>query len=148
MLFHSTSTCTVLIGLLIKDWTTFASPVASRTLIGVFLNFKGELCFSSSLNTNGEKSDKILSICKALNADTYLSGPAGIDYLNLNDYKDSKIEVRFQNYNHNAYPQQNRLSSFIPRLSSLDYFLNVGLYQVAQNNILKNSEWIKYDNYK
>jgi hypothetical protein len=46
------------------------------------LNIKTEIIFSSNLKIYEKGSDRILKICKELNADTYISGIGGKAYLN------------------------------------------------------------------
>lgn len=51
-------------------------------------------------------SDLVLSICKTLNADKYLSGQSGPDYLTMNEFTEAGIEVVVNK------PQLSKLSSF------------------------------------
>lgn len=45
--------------------------------------------------TNFTSSERLLDICKTHKATTYLSGPSGKKYLNLNLFKDQNIQVEF-----------------------------------------------------
>ena len=83
---------------------------------------------ASDLKVEGLKSDLILNICKATNATTYIAGPSGRDYLDLDSFKVSNIVVKFNDYNHPAYPQK-RTESFVSHLSSLDLFMNCGFIE-------------------
>jgi hypothetical protein len=43
--------------------------------------------------TEKKQSERLLDICKKFNATTYLSGPSGRNYLDLNLFKEENIEV-------------------------------------------------------
>lgn len=88
------------------------------------LGIEIEMRRASNYNFKGQKSDLILDICKQLNADTYISGAFGRDYLNLNDFKDAGIEVIFQSYQHPTYKQA--YEGFEPYMSILDLLMNYG----------------------
>jgi len=50
------------------------------------------LSFESALNVQGSGTDRLVNICKALGADTYLSGPSGRDYLDESKFGNIKVE--------------------------------------------------------
>jgi hypothetical protein len=84
-----------------------------------------KLILSSNLNDiEGLKSDLVLSICKNQNADLYISGSQGKDYLELNKFKNAGIEVYFQEYKHPEYNQ--KYGDFLPYMSILDVLFNEG----------------------
>ena len=97
---------------------------------------------SNELSVNGLKSDLILDICKACDADVYIAGPSGRDYLNMNSFEQEGIKVVFNDYHHPCYPQR-RSEEFISHLSSLDLFMNVGFSQ-AKRIIMEGNEAV-YD---
>lgn len=97
------------------------------TLIKYFaekLGIKTELIKSSELNCTGEKSQKLLNICKKLNADIYLSGKFGKNYLDEKLFKENNIKVIYQDFKHPIYPQL--YGEFIPELSVVDLLFNCG----------------------
>ena len=61
------------------------------------LKIETPMLYASSLNVVGEKSDLLLSICKEVNATTYLSGPSGKDYLEQEIFRCNNIKVDFFN---------------------------------------------------
>ena len=107
--------------------------------------FEGEIVYASDLGIDNKKSDRILSICNTLGAETYLSGVAGLGYLNLRDFKKACINVEFQEFSHDEYVQQHDNIGFIPRLSALDFFCNYGIHDSAREKILMSSRWVKYN---
>lgn len=65
-----------------------------------------------------------LTICKFLNADTYLSGSGGKSYLDSSKFVTANIKVKFQEFQHPIYSQQ--FEPFIPCMSSIDLLFNYG----------------------
>ncbi len=104
--------------------------------------YRGRVVLASQIDAPGTNWQHVLGICRALEADTYLSGIAGADYLNLAAFDDAGIRVLFQHYRHGEYPQQFPRVGFVPWLSALDLFMNVGIGEEARRLILSYSEWI------
>ena len=88
-----------------------------------FLDIHPKFVKASDLSIEGKKSDLVLSICKNLGADTYISGPSGADYMKLEDFEREGIAVTFQHFIHPVYPQLHT-EEFIPYLSTLDLLFN------------------------
>ena len=92
---------------------------------------KKEVIFSSELNGTGTKADLVLSICRALKADIYLSGRGATAYFQDKDYlnfKKAGIEIIFQEFVHPTYKQFNS-EEFISGLGCLDILFNCGVAQ-------------------
>lgn len=88
------------------------------------LGIKREIQLTSTLNVSGDKGDLILNICKALNAETYISGISGKEYLDLKLFHDASINVVFQEFHHPIYKQLHE--PFIPCMSVIDLLFNHG----------------------
>ena len=88
------------------------------------LKIETKIIRSSELKSEGIKSDLVLNICKSLNATTYLSGPLGRNYLDMDSFNDSGIKVTFHDYIHPIYPQV--YPGFEPYMTILDLLLNNG----------------------
>jgi len=86
------------------------------------LNCNKKLLRSSTLNTNGHKSDLLINLCKTLHATKYVSGTLGKNYLELNKFKEENIEVEFQEYEHPVYEQL--WGTFLPNMSIIDFLMN------------------------
>lgn len=80
------------------------------------------LVFASSLQSRGTKSELILDLARIAGATSYLSGPSGRDYLNIDAFKAEGIEVRFHNYTPPIYDG----IGYRPYLSTLDVLMNTG----------------------
>jgi len=82
------------------------------------LGLKGDCISAEMENGGGNASEDLAEISKELNADIYLSGSGGRDYLQLDVFKNKKIEVEFQRYNYPMYKQ--KFPGFLPYMCSLD----------------------------
>ena len=70
------------------------------------------------------KTERILAICKALGAITYLSGPAAKVYLDEDLLRRNGIVPEYKTYDYPEYPQLH--GRFDGNLSVLDLIANVG----------------------
>lgn len=81
---------------------------------------------SSDLPIAGAKSEMVLSLCKAVGADTYLAGMGGSrEYLDVEAFERAGIKVVFQQFEHPRYPQIPD-GGFASGLSVLDLLFNCG----------------------
>jgi len=88
------------------------------------LKINTKTLLSSELGLKEQGSDRILKICKELDADYYLSGISGSDYINKKKFEESNIKLEFQDFQH---PEYNQLSTpFVPNLSIIDLLFNEG----------------------
>ena len=114
--------------------------------IEIFTSFADKMGFapkyirSSTLNVEGSKSDLILDICRTLETDTYIAGPSGRDYLNMQSFTDAGIKVVFNDYHHPIYPQK-KVDEFIPYMSALDLFMNCG-FEEGKRIIIEGNEGV------
>ena len=79
---------------------------------------------SSQLQLREDPTDRLIDICKALKADTYLSGQDGIKYMDLERFQDNGIEVIIQDFQHPVYPQL--FDGFESNMSVVDLMFNCG----------------------
>lgn len=108
------------------------------------LDIHTEYIRSSELDIGGLKSDLILDICKCVNTDVYIAGPSGRDYLDLESFRDSGIDVVFNDYHHPEYPQR-KTEEFVSHLSALDLFMNVGFEQSKRIIMIGNENVYTFD---
>lgn len=128
-------------------WNDIGSILSQKWELLIDLNIKLIECFisglnlttktikSSELNIKKTGSEKLLEICRKLDATTYLSGELGKNYLNEQIFHDSKIQVIYEKFEHPTYRQLNK--TFIPNMSILDLLFNEGPNAIT---ILKNSK--------
>ena len=81
---------------------------------------------ASELAASGRKEELILSICGALGATTYLSGPGARAYQDPERFAARGIRLAYHAYRQPVYPQVNARAGFVPELSALDLVLNCG----------------------
>ena len=89
-----------------------------------FLSLDPIILKSSEMDLHGKGSDLISDICKKVNADTYISGIFGKEYLKLSDFNEAGIKVTFQEFHHPIYKQL--YEPFIPDMSIIDILFNHG----------------------
>jgi len=107
-----------------RDYTTLhqVNKGFLEFLVGS-LSLDTRILYLSELQAVGTKSELILSICKELNATTYLSGLGGNTYLQENDFNDAHIVIKYMESATPRYPQFQ--GNFINDLSILDMLFNV-----------------------
>ena len=104
--------------------------------LGIKVNFLN----SNDFKFQGKKSSLVLSMCKELDASTYIFGTLGKDYTDVEEFEKNNIGLIFQNYNHPKYSQLYR--EFISYMSVIDLLFNHGpksLEIILSNNISQKS---------
>lgn len=79
---------------------------------------------ASDYDLRDDPTDRLIDICRALNADTYLSGPHGTKYMKMERFEQSGIRVVVQEFQHPVYPQV--FGGFESNMSVLDLLFNCG----------------------
>ena len=87
-------------------------------------NIKAKVIRSSDLAVESKKSDLVLDLCLHFNADHYLSGILGKDYLDEYSFATNGIAVQYQDFQHPIYTQL--WGDFLPYMSIIDYWMNCG----------------------
>lgn len=83
-----------------------------------------ETILSSTMGIGTVSSQRLLDICKKLQATTYISGEMGKDYLDETIFDNNKIKVIYENFQHPVYNQIH--GEFIPNMSIIDLLFNEG----------------------
>jgi hypothetical protein len=91
-----------------------------------FMGIKTKIMKASAIQKQGEKSELILSICKQLNATTYLTGSGGLNYLDIQSFVNANINIELMEYKFLEYNQINNTTVFKTELSILDLVFNEG----------------------
>jgi hypothetical protein len=71
-----------------------------------------------------DPTGRLVALCRALGADTYLAGGHGTRYMEATRFTQAGIRVLHQTYTHPVYAQQH--GDFVPFLSGLDLLLMHG----------------------
>ena len=76
----------------------------------------------------GRKDDRLLSICRAVDAGTYLAAPGSAAYIEQEQesgaFAGSGVAIRYHNFVHPVYPQ--RQDGFVSHMSIVDLLMNCG----------------------
>ena len=84
------------------------------------LGLEQSVVLSSDLNVAGTATERLVNLCQAVEADTYLSGPGGRQYMELSLFDEAGITVQFQEFEPPVYEQLFPEAGFIPNLSVVD----------------------------
>ena len=80
--------------------------------------------YSSELGLESTGTDRLIDICRALGAETYVSGAGGANYQDEQAFKEAGIELAYSDFTVKEYPQI--WGGFVGKLSVLDYVFNCG----------------------
>ena len=111
---------------------THLSEINHRFLSAVLalLGIRTTVRWSSDYQLEGEKSERLLNICRQAGAQVYLSGPAARDYLDTALFRAEGIEVVWMDYS--GYPPYRQLhGDFKHGVSVLDLLFNEGANATA-----------------
>ncbi|MBN2600717.1 MAG: WbqC family protein [Candidatus Marinimicrobia bacterium] len=97
----------------ILEKLTICTPVIVASEIGELKN-----------NPDISPDDRLILITKLMQADTYLSGAGGHDYLKTDLFPKNNLQLKFQIFEHPEYQQLH--GDFISHLSALDLLFNEG----------------------
>lgn len=93
--------------------------------INEILGIKTEIIDSREFNLEEGKTERLVAICKELNATDYYSGPAAKGYMNEVLFKKENINVHYFDYS--EYPVYKQLNgAFTNGVSILDLLFNTG----------------------
>ena len=112
--------------LLDVDWTQLARlAVASAEWLAKAVGITTPARLASALPADGgDATGRLVDICKAVGADTYLAGGHGARYMDGARFREAGISVLYQHYEHPVYAQQH--GEFVPFLSGVDLLLTHG----------------------
>jgi hypothetical protein len=88
-------------------------------------------------DTQGDATARLVALCRAVGADTYLAGQNGALYMDIAQFAAAGITVETQQYEHPVYAQEH--GEFVPFLSALDLLLSHG--DEALGILSRGSTW-------
>lgn len=92
-----------------------------------WLGLRTPIVLASSLELEGQKTERIVNLCQRLGADVYYAGRGGsTTYLDVAMLERTGVAVEWQDFTHPIYPQRYPELGFVKNLAALDYFLNCG----------------------
>ncbi|MDC0893238.1 WbqC family protein [Pseudomonadales bacterium] len=101
----------------------------NTTMLKFFLEKLGitaKIITASDYSFVGKKSNLVLNMCQSLQAEKIIFGENGRDYVDTASFRESGIEVFFQNYSHPEYKQCFQKDGFLSHLSIIDLLFNEG----------------------
>ena len=104
------------------------------------LEVKTVIKYSSSFAISDNKDEMLLKLILANGEKQYISGQGGLNYMNLDKFKNYGIEVYLYDFYYSVYPQLWEKQGFIPNLSILDLvfnYLDHALQYIQENSSLK-----------
>ena len=79
---------------------------------------------SSTLNAEGQKTDRLIDVLGKVGATHYISGPSARRYIAAEKFKQAGITLEFMSYEYQPYPQLH--GAFEGAVSVLDLLFNCG----------------------
>jgi hypothetical protein len=93
--------------------------------ICALLRIETAFSWSSEYEAEGTKTDRLVSLCKAARATTYLSGPSAKEYMDEGLFEAAGIELEYMDYS--GYPEYPQLHPpFEHEVTILDLLFNTG----------------------
>jgi hypothetical protein len=108
-----------------REWTLLLDlNLATIAYLAEALGIRTKVVTASSLPVPAdmEATERLIAICQAVGATTYLSGVGGRGYLDLARFEETGIRVLFQAFQTRPYPQC--FGAFVPDLSIVDLMFN------------------------
>lgn len=108
-----------------QDWRKLIDlDMALVEMFRNYLEIHTPIVRSSELEVAGNKSTRLLALCKKVGADCYLTGDAARSYLEPELFQKEGVAVEWHGYQHPIYSQQ--YTGFTPYLSIVDLIFNLG----------------------
>jgi hypothetical protein len=99
---------------LARNWLRITVPIVRASSLG-------------SDGLSGQKTERILAMCRAVGARTYLTGRGGsVGYLDTDAFARAGVGLLWQRFHHPHYPQRYPGLGFSSHLGFLDLLLNCG----------------------
>lgn len=111
-----------------QDWKyLFDLDLETIKKVIEWLGLKIQIIKESELGITGKATERLINGCKAVGADTYISGSGlpGKKYMEEELFEKNNIKLVYNNYPHPTYPQH-MSPTFIPDLSIIDLLANAG----------------------
>ncbi|MBI4536534.1 MAG: WbqC family protein [candidate division NC10 bacterium] len=114
-----------LLGLIERPWSRLAElNCAVLDLLCRYLGITTPRILASTLIAHEEPTERLIDLCRAVGGSTYLAGQGGVNYMDLDRFRDSGLLMEVQAYRHPSYSQ--RYQPFVSHLSVVDLLFNCG----------------------
>ena len=124
-----------------QKWTKLAPlAVASASWLADAVGIRTPTRLASQIGaTAADPTDRLIEICRAVGATTYLAGVDAVEYMDTRRFAAAGIMVLRQQYEHPVYPQIH--GDFVPSLSGLDLLLMHGDH--ALGTLRRGDQWAR-----
>ncbi|MCE7996146.1 MAG: WbqC family protein [Roseivirga sp.] len=105
----------------------YLSEINYRFLSGIcdLLEIETEFRWSRDFDLSGDKNERLINICRDLNATDYITGPAARAYMDESLFEEVQINVDWMDYS--RYPEYSQINGpFVHAVSILDLIFNTG----------------------
>ncbi len=110
-----------------RGWTSLCElDMALTQWVMDELEIKTPIVYLSTLAVEGRKSELLINACKAVGADTYLSGAGGKRYMDLAAFAGAQVNIQWQEFQFPTYEQLFPDLGFLPYLSIVDTLMCCG----------------------
>jgi hypothetical protein len=110
-----------------QGWTSLCElDMALTRWVMDELEIKIPMVYLSTLAVEGRKSELLINACKAVGADTYLSGTGGKRYMDLAAFEAAQVNIQWQEFQFPTYEQLFPEMGFAPYLSIVDTLMCCG----------------------
>ena len=113
-----------------KNVSTFNSKVIVRAVKKLGFD-ESKIFWSSRLEHKGAASELLVSLARAVNADTYMYGGGAEGYQDAQVFSNAGIQLKSQDYHQPFYAQHNS-TEFFRGLSIIDAVANIGWAKTAR----------------
>ncbi len=79
---------------------------------------------ASDMVLREDPTDRLIDICQNLGGTSYLAGPGAFQYMDLDKFEQSGVDIEFQNFVHPDYEQA--YQPFVPTMSAVDLLFTHG----------------------
>lgn len=94
------------------------------------LGIKAKFANLSDIKADGKSTEMLVSLCRSLKADEYLSGAGGQNYLEQKQFQQAGVRLTYTEYQPRPYPQP--WGGFVAGLSIADVLFNCGLEETRK----------------
>jgi hypothetical protein len=113
-------------GIYKSDWNRLMDlDLESIKAVFEWLGIRIPIVMESELKITSKSTQRLVDVCKAVGADTYVSGRGGKQYMDESLFSKNGLTLEYQVYSASSYPQRHA-ATFVPDLSILDMLMNLG----------------------
>lgn len=111
-----------------KEWTKlFDLDLETLKQVISWLGLKVEIVLESELGISSKSTERLVDVCKAVGADTYIAGSGSKNYMDESMFVRNNLHVEYQNWVPIPYAQHlTKDGEFVPNLSIVDLLANLG----------------------